>query len=223
MPLVVCDASSLISLSESCNIGVLAFLKEKLGFNFVIPPSVKDEIISHPLHVKSFSFSAVRLRKALDAGVLTVISSPTLVQETKTIMNESNSLFFSHHKPLKIIHDGEAQCMGLFSSVSAKLFLVDEKTTRMLLEDPFKLESVMRSEHDDLKVEEKKFDFFKKMGSRVKIIRSTELMALAFEKGFFDDYKENKVFALHSALYSLRKSGCSISSLELDQYESIYA
>ncbi|MFH1780353.1 MAG: hypothetical protein ABH803_04425 [Candidatus Micrarchaeota archaeon] len=224
MVLVVCDSSSLISLSESCNISVLPFLKEEFGLNFVIPPAVQEEIISHPLKVKKFAFSAVRLRKLLDDKVLQVITSPTLMKESKRILEESNSLFRVRNRPLQILQEGEAQCVALFSSISANLLLVDEKTTRMLLEDAGKLAQTVTAENGkDCLVDESKYSFFSKLGKEVRVIRSTELLALAFEKGFFDGFKDNKSFAFHAALYALRKSGCSISTVELDEYEELYS
>jgi hypothetical protein len=60
-------------------------------------------------------------------------------------------------------------------------------------------------------------DFF----SGMKILRSTEILALAYEKGFFSQYKGMEEEAFHAAEYAARNAGCSISAKELSEYERL--
>jgi hypothetical protein len=118
------------------------------------------------------------------------------------------------------LQQGEAECLALLKPLQAKALLIDEKTTRMLLEDPQKLYSIMRSEKEGVKAEEKNLNFFKKEYP-FPALRSTELLAFAAQNGFFGSFgvDENGVF--HSAVYALRYAGCSISQVEIDDYQKI--
>ncbi|HLC37912.1 MAG TPA: hypothetical protein VJI71_00480, partial [Candidatus Norongarragalinales archaeon] len=205
MKTLVCDSSSLISLSESCNLGVLSFLKQKFGVDFVIPPFVQKEIVERPSRVGKFAFSAARLKHLLTERTLRVASVPSLSFETRKILSTANSLFY-HQKPLTILQQGEAECLALLKPLNAKALVIDEKTTRLLVEDPQKLFSIMLSEHDAVKATEQNLGFFKKEFPYPNL-RSTELLAFAAENGFFESYGSDENDIFHSAVYALRYSG----------------
>lgn len=219
---VVCDSSSLISLSESCNLEALEFLRRKTGVSFLIPPGVQQEIIGHPLHVKQYWFSALRLKQLLSQNVLKVVSSPTLHQQTRHVLDLANKAFTVHGRRLKLIQEGEAECVALFSSCEAQAFLVDEKTTRLLLEAPEKLAKSMRMEYKSkVDVDDRRLNRLKKGLEGVPVIRSTELLAVAAEKGFYSGFAGDERDALSAALYALRGAGCSLSVRELAEYETL--
>lgn len=222
MNTIACDSSALISLAETCNIDALSFLKEKTGTSFIIPPSVKDEIISNPMRVRKYVFSAMRLRKVLNDGVLRVVSSPSLIADSRKILEEANKLFSSGNKNLPILQEGEAQCLALFSSAKIAGLLVDEKTTRLLIEKPEKLRDVMQAEYrQKVEMNETALASLRKRFSNIAVIRSAELLAVGAKYGFFQNYKSDANDAFHASLFALRSSGCSISTGELDEYSGI--
>jgi hypothetical protein len=219
---VVFDSSALISLVETCNSPLLYFLKEKTASNFLITPKVKDEIISNPLAAKKYELSAIRMRRLLLDGVLSVISSPQLVRDTKEIMNCANTLLYANEKPLTLIQEGEAQCLAIFSGAKADALAVDEKTTRLLIEDPFKLKQILQSEYDEkIEVNENSLKKFREKTRGIFVIRSTELVSVAASKGFFRDFRAQEQEAFHAALHALREVGCAITSEELAEYDSV--
>ena len=183
---------------------------------------MKDEIISNPMHVRKYVFSAVRLRKVLNDGVLRVVSSPSLISDSRKILDEANSLFSSGNKPLQILQEGEAQCLALFSSAKIAGLLVDEKTTRLLVEKPEKLREAMHSEYrQGVGMNETALAGLRKRFANIAVIRSTELLAVAAKNGFFENYKTDENNAFHASLFALRSAGCSISTSELDEYSGI--
>ncbi len=216
---IVCDSSSLISLAETCNLGVLAFLQDKFDADFVIPSGVQREIVERPRKIGRFSYSAARLNHLLNEGVLRVVSNASVSSEAEKIMETANSLF-SAEKPLRIIQQGEAECLALLSPLQAKALLIDEKTTRLLMEDPKKLFSLMKAEHGETKANEKAMASFQKQFD-FPAMRSTELVSFAAQNGFFETYEpdDNEVF--HASIYALRYAGCSISQKEIDDYQKI--
>jgi hypothetical protein len=58
---ILFDSSSLISISETCLSKCLGELQKKMNADFLISPSVYNEIVAKPLGIKRFSLSAVRL------------------------------------------------------------------------------------------------------------------------------------------------------------------
>lgn len=219
MKTIVCDSSSLISLAEACSLGTLGFLKEKFKADFVIPPAVEHEIIDAPREISRFSYSAARLKHLINVKILHVASTPSLDADAQKIMDSANSLFRSE-MPLRIIQRGEAECLALLAPLKASALLIDEKTTRLLMEDPKKLLSLMKSEHEKARADEKSMlDFQKKFPYTV--LRSTELVSFAAQNGFFQDLAPDENDIFHTSIYALRYAGCSISQSEIDDYQKI--
>ncbi len=217
----MCDSSPLISFSDTCNIGVLRFLKSR-GGRFFVPPGVQSEIVSAPMRIRKYQFSAVRLKKTLDDGVLELFDSERVQQKTVEAMDAANSLLRVQGKPLKLVHQGEAECIGAYSEVGAHALLIDEKTTRMLIENPFKLVDVMQGEYGSkIEVDEESLAKFRELTKSIFVMRSAEALVVAAKRGFFEDYGADRDEALQAALYSLRESGCSITTGELEEYEKM--
>ncbi|MFQ5406354.1 MAG: hypothetical protein ACE5DI_04315 [Candidatus Micrarchaeia archaeon] len=220
MSRLVCDASSLISLSSTCNIEVLKFLKGK-NARFLIPPAVHSEIVSRPIQIRKYQFSAVRLRNALTTKSLEVTSVEKLKLKTQEVMNTANNSFFVEERPLRLVHDGEAECVALYDFVNANALLIDEKTTRMMIEDPLRLQKVLQSEYKaSVDVNSKNLSAFSKITKNMFVTRSSEILAAAAKKGFFSEYKDPSL-ALRAAVYALKESGCSLTNKELKGFESV--
>ncbi|MEM0475894.1 MAG: hypothetical protein QW343_03815, partial [Candidatus Norongarragalinales archaeon] len=203
-----------------CNIDVLRFLKQR-GGEFVIPPAVKEEIVEHPAQLKQYAFSAVRLRKLVEDGVVRAQAPPRLASEKQAIENAANAALQVGGKPLRLIHSGEAECLALLRLLNAeeKALLVDEKTVRLLIESPNTLAERLRSEYEGkVLLNERRLKAFRDGLEGVAVIRSTELVAVAASLGFFADYGAAARDAAHTALSALQLAGCSVSSGELNEY-----
>ena len=223
MPSIICDSSSLISLSETCLIDVLRFLRDsRLGGRFLITPVVKHEIVSHPMQIPQHEFSAIRLQKLLDDRVVEVVSTPGLAEQTKKILSLANNLFSVRGRPLEILQEGEAECLAAFAGMSADGLLVDEKTTRMLVEDPLKLaESIGREYAGRPQVNESALTELRELTRGIFVTRSSELLAVAGGQGFFKEYRGLQEHALRAALLTLRNAGCSLTTDELREYSQM--
>ncbi len=221
MPEFVCDSSSLISLSEICNIDALHFLKAS-GARFIIPPSVRDEIVTRPLQVRRLAFSAMRLRKLIYDNVLEVVEPPNLERECQNILAQANTVLRVGGKPLTILQEGEVECLALMKLKGFKNFVVDEKTTRLLFESPKTLLDALQTEFvEEVSMDENALANFKKGLEGASVLRSTEIIAVSAAKGFFKDYGSAAREAFIASLYALQNAGCSISTRELDDYEAL--
>jgi hypothetical protein len=217
----VCDSSALISLSDTSNLAALKFLSAK-GISFFITPTVRSEVTSRPMGIKKYALSAVRLQKCIDDGVLKLLASVTLHDRASRILKAANSMIYAGKKPLELLQLGEAECLAIFASASAHMLLVDEKTTRLLVENPHKLrETVQTRNAEGVRLDQGRREEFASLTREVSCMRSSELLALAYTKGYFDDYRGLKEDAFRASIYALRDAGCGLASSEIVEYESM--
>ncbi|OIO27309.1 hypothetical protein COX86_00100 [Candidatus Micrarchaeota archaeon CG_4_10_14_0_2_um_filter_60_11] len=218
---IICDSSALVSLSASCLLDSLEFLENNSKARFAITSAVEGEIVSRSERIEKYRFSSVRLKNLIRRGVLPVEEPRGLRKETQKIMQAANAAYLLRGRGLPILHEGEAECLACISLTGAKAILVDEKTTRLLLEDPRGMARTMSAEYGEKVVLNQsalaKFSAFK----ATTVLRSTETLKLAAELGFFKDYGYLDGDALSAGLHALRRAGCSISHRELDEYENL--
>ncbi len=205
---VYCDASSLVSLSSSCLLNVLKMFPKT---EFIIPKSVYKEAISAAEGIRKFKWNGLRIKELVDDNILKVSEA---LPEAQEFMNLSNNLFIHKNKGLKIIHLGEAECVGGLMRDKKGLLLVDERNTRMIIEAPEKLHEYLTNKlGKDIKINEHNLAALKDKVGWIPIIRSTELLALAYSLGFARNEEE-----LEAALFSLKYAGCSITFEEIEEY-----
>ncbi len=219
----VADSSTLIALAETGTLDALLFLKKQAGARFFIPPAVAFETMEHPEQIQRFAFSAFKIEKALKDGWLEKTPTKTAPSKTREILQSANSVFSVNGQSLKVLHAGEAEALAAYKEMQAIGILVDEKTTRLFIENPGILKQSLEQEYrGSVKVNQKALDELNRQLQGMAAVRSTEILAVAFEKGFFDGYGKNADAAFHAALYAVRNAGCSITTHELLEYQELH-
>lgn len=217
---IVCDTGSFISLTSSCISEVLYFFSEKHNVRFVIPPAVEDEAVLYPISkgIKKYLFSAIKIKDAINDGVITRVEKESISPDAESIMNLANTLFYMRGKPVRLIQRGESETIALALELGIKNLLVDERTMRLLIEAPFSLKEHMEKEFKvNIMVNRHSMTDLSKKLANFNVIRSSELITIAYEYGFFDRYQEMEKTAFEAALYKIKFSGCSISFDEINQ------
>ena len=220
---VLADASSLISLTSSCLLDSLKFFHDKFGVRFFIPQSVEYESVTRPLslNVKIHRFSALRIQKMINDGIIHVVEE-NLEKETRELMKTGNSVFYARGKPLNIFHKGEMEMIALAHKLDMGSLLMDERTTRILIEEPDALRTHLQHEFKtNILINRKNLSKFLSGLDHMDVVRSTELIYLAYKNGFFGNYGEIEPESAAAALYKLKYSGCAISFKELEEYEKL--
>jgi len=218
---MVCDAGSLISLTGSCLAELLYFFKEKYSLNFVMPPAVEEETVSYPLrkNIKKYMFSAIRIKDAIDDGVIEIIRPENIDKERERVMHAANNIFYARGKPIKLIQPGETEMLILAKEIGAQNILLDERTMRLLVEAPFSLKDHMEQEFGvNLMINKSNLSSLSDYTSDMNAFRSSELVMLAYENGFFKKFQNLERQALEAALYRIKFSGCSIRFDEISSY-----
>src|SRR3989338_10618079 len=190
---ILCDSSSLISLTGSCLDNIIHFLHSEFKIKFIIPASVEEESVTRPLssHIRQYSFSAMKIKKALKDGTLVKIQNGDGKHKVDDVLNAANNMFFIKGKPITLVHLGEAEMITLACELDVKNILIDERTTRMMIEAPFKLKEHLEEEFGiNVMVNRNSLTTFSELTKGLEAIRSTELLILAYENGYFDSFGE---------------------------------
>jgi predicted nucleic acid-binding protein len=215
---LVCDSSSLISLAQSCFLDVIPFLNQRMYGSFIYPKMVRVESIERPISAKNHALRALRLREYEESNIIKFLDLD-VDKDTKEIMSMANHIFETKNKAIRIVDEGEAAQIALAIRLNIKNLVIDERTTRTLLEAPFKLkEHLERESRKPVNINQKLFNSFLDKVGKFNIIRSSELIILAYEYGYFDKYGNEKEIALESSLFTLKFSGCSLSYEEINDF-----
>jgi hypothetical protein len=221
---LIFDASSLISLAMNGLLPELEKLKGVFNGKFLIPQQVYGEAVLKPLNIKRFEFEALRVKDLVDRGILELpkslgISDEKIEQETNYLMETANNIFYGDGKPIHLIDLGETACLALSKELAnnkiKNVLIVDERTTRLLGENPERLRKILKKKlHMGIKISNQNIKLFKGF----QFLRSSELMYIAYKKDLLK-IKHPKV--LDAVLYALKFKGCAISDEEIKKIEKI--
>lgn len=217
MKYIIFDSGPLINFSMNGILPLLKKLKREFKGEFLITKEVKEEIIEKPSNIKRFKLGALQLKQLFDEEIIKHANiTPKQVDELRKIrseiMNTANNIFKARGKSIHLIDKGEAAALALSKIMNNNcVIVIDERTTRMLCENPENLRKLLQKKlHTTVNANKKNYSYFKEF----KIIRSTELAYIAYKKKLFD-LKDSE--ALKAMLYGLKFKGCSISEEEVEE------
>ena len=215
MKSLVFDASTVITLAMNNMLWLIKPLRKQFKGEFYVSDSVKKEILINPMKSKKFRLEAIQVKQILDAGDLKVRSFTDGIIEIEDLVNH---LYKARGKWLRIMHAGEIGAMILARNIQADALVVDERTTRVLIENPDWLAEILSKKmHTPVKIHYGNMDKFKRWLGKLKVLRSVELGVAAYELGLLDIYKiENKKDVLYAYLWAVKLRGCSVSETEID-------
>jgi hypothetical protein len=217
---IVCDASSIISLTDACLAHAIYFLKEKTGMQFLVPKSVVMECVDRPLSIKNkeYRFSALKIKDMINDGILETVDAD-VSKKTEELGKIGNSIYFARGKPLKLVHLGELEMIALAEELGVRNVLMDERTARLMIEAPENLKEHLKKElHVNIMVNAKNLEKFSGFSEGMSVIRSTEALIVAYERGFLKHFDDIEKEVAEAALYRLKYSGCAISFSEIEEY-----
>ncbi len=212
---LVFDSSTIITLALNNLLSVLAPLKRKFKGRFFVTSSIKKEIIDNPMRIKRFELEALMISNLLKEGVLEIYKED-LKEETGSFLDKANNIFEVNGEKIKLMHEGEASCLALYTALKNKGYkialVIDERTTRMLCENPENLEKLFEKKlHADVLIKGNP-QIFKSF----EIIRSAELCFVAYKNKIIN-LPSTSIQAIDALLYAVKFQGCSISSEEIEK------
>lgn len=222
MKFAILDSGPLISLTLNGLLHTLEKLKQKFPqTNFIITPQVYSEVVEKPMKIKKYELEAIKIQTLIDNKTISLssefVKNNLLQKETARILTISNSILRADGESLQIVQSGEASCLAFANLCNCdNIIVIDERATRLLTESPQNLQEIMEKKlHMDVQANTKNLKEFKKF----RFIRSAELAYVAFKNKLYD-YRQDKQ-VLDAILYSLKYSGTSISSKEIEEIKSL--
>lgn len=217
---LIFDTSTIISIATNNLLGVLEQLKKKFKGDFIISKDVKREVLDHPLKTRKYKLEAIMISQLIQNNILKTYSNIDLENKTVKLLNICNDIFIAHGKPMKILDKAEVEALVLTQLLKGT-YVVDERNIRVLVEDYRKLATLLeRKLNTKITINNQNVKLFKSEIKDINIIRSAELMTVAFEMGLFSEY-ENKYSKkgdiLEGILWGLRLRGCAISTDEINE------
>jgi hypothetical protein len=225
MKCLVFDSGPVISFALNNLLSLLPYLKKRYKGLFYITSEVKKEIVDIPIQGKRFAFEAMLVKGLIANHCLDVFDTSIYAQETDMVEYLANNIFFIANNPLKILNRGELESLVLAKNINAEAVVVDERTTRLLLETPYQLRYVLQEKFKrKVSINKDNLAEFGRHFSTLKIIRSVELALVSYELGLMKgllagDSPQEVVRAL---LWALKDSGCAIPEREIRMIQSIY-
>lgn len=219
---IVFDSGPIISLAMNNLLWILEPLKKKFKGEFFIPTYVKQEVVERPLQTKIFKFEALQVEELIRKGVFKVVYNNEINSLADHLLNLSNNAFEAQGTPVNIIQAGEVQAIAAAVFFDSNAVVIDERITRLMLENPQALENMMANRlHTRLKTNQKNISSFIMHSKGIKVIRSVELVTMAYEMGILDKYipedEEGRKMLLDGLLWGVKLKGCSVSNSEIER------
>jgi len=216
----VIDTGTMITLSSTCLMNVFKSLVEANKIELMVSSTIEQESVFTPLGNKRFALNAARIKHALaDKTVKVIPPDSRIANEQQKILELANSCFSSRDGNVVIIQKGEAEALALARIYGAKALFIDERTTRSLIENPARLKEVLeRRQGQSMSMNGEAVNEFREMFSELRVFRSVDLIALAYEQNLFDHELEHGKLELEAALWAAKFSGCAVSEKEITQY-----
>ena len=219
------DAGPVISLVMSRLHWLLPLLKKKFGGRFYITPGVKTELVDRPLSIHRFAFEALQVQKLISEGVLEVYPKVPW-NKVHQLFLLANHSFFIHDKDIDVLQEGEMESIACARETKAAGMGMDERTLRFFIENPSSLGHLLAHRFQaTVTTNTKNVQGFSQQLQGIPIIRSVELVSLAYQMGLLDDYippqKNGREILLDAVLWTVKTSGCAVTEEEVEDLKGL--
>ena len=219
---LIFDTSAIISIATNNLLDVLEQLKKKFKGDFLISDAVKMEILDNPIKSRKYKLEAIMISNLIQNNIFKIYRNINIENKTMNLLNLCNNIFLAGNKPIKILDKAEVEALVLTQLLQG-VYIVDERNIRLMVEDYRKLAILLERKLDTkITINNQNIRLFKSEIKDITIVRSAELMTIAFEKGLFNEYENkysNKKEILDGILWGLRLRGCAISTEEISEFK----
>ena len=145
-------------------------------------------------------------------------------KKVKELIKIANSTFRIKNKTMDIIQEGEIQSVASALELNAPV-VIDERTLRLFIENGKEMKSLLEHRfHKNVTADNSKITFFQSQLKGVNIIRSVELVSVAYKLGLLDLYvpkkKTGRSVLIDSMLWAVKFSGCAVTQHEIEEIKA---
>jgi len=215
------DTGPIITLVMSRMIWILPELKKKYGGKFYITPSVKRELITRPMSIKRFEFEALQALKLIKDGVLELYEDVP-EKEVSRLHTIANSSFKIGNQNMEVVQSGEIESVVCALKAGAEAMVMDERTMRLFIENNKEMKALLeRRFKKPVSVDAANMKQFSKELGNIQIIRSIELIGVAYKMGLLDSYlpeqKNGREVLIEAALWNAKFNGAAVTEGEVEE------
>lgn len=222
MKCLVFDSGPIISLTTNNLLWLLEPLKNHFRGDFYITEGVKQELVENPLHSKKFKFEALQVEQQIEKGILKIVNDSKIKSKAFELLDLANSCFKANNNSVKIVQLAEIETIAFALLYKAEGVVIDERVTRLIIENPDMIKETMRKRlHTNIVVNKDNLGIITNETRTLKVIRSVELVTIAYELGLLDKFIVNipnpRKELLSSLLWGVKLNGASVSEDEIEQ------
>ncbi|MBI5393154.1 hypothetical protein HZA96_04755 [Candidatus Woesearchaeota archaeon] len=225
MKTLVFDSGPIISLTINNLLWILDPLKKKFNGEFIITPSVYQEVITQPLSTRKYKLEALQVLPYINKKTLDIYYNKSIQDYAQYLLDLINGCFKAFGNDIQLVHFAEMEVVSCAKFLKAEAIVIDERTTRKLIEDP---EGHMRYLEKKLgakiTVDKEKFQKMKEELKGLRVIRSIELAVISYELGLYKEFTSAKIkqmdlnkAVLEGVLWGIKLNGCSVREEEINE------
>ncbi|MBW2964436.1 hypothetical protein KY363_03160 [Candidatus Woesearchaeota archaeon] len=228
MKSLVFDAGPVISLTTNNLLWILDQLKQEFNGMFYVPSAVKGELVDKPLQSKRFKFEALQVMFRINNRTLDVIDDAKIKMLAEELLELANHTFKTRGNWLRIVHYAEMEVLATAIIMNSSAVVIDERTTRLLVESPKDLTNMLSSNlRSKVFINKPSLDKLRNWTKNIRIIRSVELVLMAYEQGILDKYllegDDARRTLVDSLLWGVKLHGCAVTRNEIRQLVELEA
>lgn len=214
------DTGPIISLVMSRLVWILEPLKKQFGGHFYITPAVKKELVERPMMVKRFEFEAFQVLKLIRDGVLEEYNAVPQ-KKANDLIDLANNTFRLDNKPMDVLQAGEVESVACAMELSAGV-VMDERTLRLFIENNKEMKKLLEIRFNkEVTFDLARMNKFSDSLRGLLIIRSIELVGVAYKMGLLKDYipemRDGKERLLDAVLWATKFNGCAVTEHEIEE------
>ena len=222
MKTLVFDTGPIISLTVNNLLWLMQPLRKKFNGRFCIPEAVRTELIDKPFLTKKYKFESLQVEREIENKTLELLQDAAIQATATKLLQLTNTIFVAKETSIKICQYAELQVLAAALELKADAVVIDERVTRLLVEAPEQLFAFLQKRmHARVTMNTKLLREFQQLCSEIKIVRSVELVTIAYEHGLLDEYivklPNVKRALLESVLWGLKVHGTAVSEEEIEE------
>lgn len=130
-------------------------------------------------------------------------------------------MIISRKYPVRLVSIADVESLAAVIILKSNALVIDERTTRLLVEDIDRIKKIMqRKLRTKITINNKNERELKRLLKDIKVIRSFEIVIVAYKLGLLNKYLPNpnaKKLLLDSLLWGVKTDGCAVSEKEIRQ------